>query len=287
MTASEMSNTERWRESARQMWANAAAARSRFSSQQTVMAQSATEGIIRLGQVKPGMQVLDVATGVGDPSITLAKLVGPDGHVQAVDMVNEMLEAAREEARQQGVTNISFEQANAESLPFPDERFDLVTCKHGVMFFADLDAGLREIRRVLKKGQPAVFTARGLPEKNPWHSCIIWIFSKYLDISPPAPEAPHAQRFAHRGTLSEALRGAGFSGVEEESPTVPWNWHGTPEEYWEYRRNQGREFQGLIERLDPGQRDNVIAEVIDSITEYYDGTRVNFTAQIVLASAVR
>ena len=65
------------------------------------------------------MQVLDVATGVGDPSIALAKLVRPDGHVQAVDMANEMLEAAEEEARQQGVTNISFKQANAESLPFP------------------------------------------------------------------------------------------------------------------------------------------------------------------------
>ena len=164
MTAFEMSNTEQERENARQIWANAAATRSRFSSQQAGMTQAATEEKIRLGQVKPGMQILDVATGVGDPAITLAKLVGPDGHVQAVDMVNEMLEAAEGEAWQQGVTNISFRQANAESLPFSDQSFDLDTCKHAVMLFADVETGLREIRRVLKRSLRAVFTAQGLPE---------------------------------------------------------------------------------------------------------------------------
>ena len=72
MTAFGMSHTEQERENARQVWANAAATRSRFSSQQAGMSQAATEEKIRLGQVKPGMQILDVATGVGDPAITLA-----------------------------------------------------------------------------------------------------------------------------------------------------------------------------------------------------------------------
>lgn len=287
MTASEMSHTEQERENARQVWKNAAATRSRFRSQQAAMTQAATEEIIRLGQVKPGMQILDVATGIGDPAIALAKLVGPDGHVQAVDMVNEMLEAAEEEARQQGVANISFRQANAESLPFPDQSFDLATCKHAVMLFADVETGLREIRRVLKPGARAVFTAQGLPEENPWQSCITRVFRKYLEVSPPAPVTPHPHRFAHPGTLSAALREAGFSQVEEESPTLPWNWHGTPEEFWESRRNQGALFSGLVEGLAPEQRDGVMAQVVESIREYYDGTQVNFTAQIVVASGVR
>ena len=158
MTACEMSNTEPERENARQVWANSAATRSGFRSQIAAMTLAATDEIIRLGRAKPGMQILDVATGVGDPALTLAKLVGPDGHVTAVDMVNEMLEAAEEEARQQGLTNISFKEANAESLPFPEEAFDLVTCKHGVMFFGNVETGLREIHRVLKKGECAVIT---------------------------------------------------------------------------------------------------------------------------------
>jgi ubiquinone/menaquinone biosynthesis C-methylase UbiE len=251
------------------------------------MTQAATEGIIRLGQVKPGMQILDVATGVGDPSIALAKLVGLDGHVQAVDMVDEMLEGAAEEARQQGLTNISFKQANAESLPFPDQSFDLVTCKHAVMLFVDVEAGLREIRRVLKLGARAVFTAQGLPGVLPRQSCITRVFSKYLEASPPAPGTPHPHRFALPGTLSAALREAEFSQVDEESPTLPWYWHGSPEEYWESRRNQGALFPRLVERLAPEQRDVVLAEVVESIREYYDGTQVNFTARIVLASALR
>ncbi len=287
MSASETSNVERWREDARQVWANAAATRGGFSSQQAAMTRAATEALAKMGQVKPGMQVLDLATGVGDPAIALAKLVGPDGHVQAVDMVSEMLAAAEEEAKQQGVTNISFKQANAESLPFPDQSFDLVTCKHAVMLFADVETGLREIHRVLKPAARAVFTAQGLPEENPWQSCITQVFSKYIEVSPPAPGTPHPHRFAHPGTLSAALRGAGFSQVEEESPALPWNWHGTPEEYWESRRNQGALFPRLVERLAPEQRDDVLAEVVESIREYYDGEQVNFTAQIVVASAVR
>ncbi len=287
MSASEMSNIEHERENARQVWANAAATRSGFRSQIAALTLAATEEIIRLGRVKPGMQILDVATGVGDPAISLAKLVGPDGHVTAVDMVNEMLQAAEEEARRHGVTNVSFRQANAESLPFPDESFDLVTCKHGVMFFGDVETGLREIHRVLKKGECAVFTAHGMPEDNPWYSCIMRTFSKYLELPPPPTGTPHAHRFAHPGTLSAALREAGFSQVDEESPTVTWNWQGTPEEFWEYRRNQGALLTRLIERLVPEQRDDVIAEVVESIREYYDGTQVNFTARIVVASAVR
>lgn len=113
------------------------------------------------------------------------------------------------------------------------------------------------------------------------------VFNKYLAVSPPAPGTPHPHRFAHTGTLSKALREAGFNQVEEESPTLPWNWHGTPEEFWESRRNQGALFARLVERLDPEQRDDVLAEVVESIREYYDGQQVNFTARIVLASAVR
>ena len=155
------------------------------------------------------------------------------------------------------------------------------------MIFADVNAGLREIHRVLKTGGRAVFTAHGLPEENPWRSCIERVFSKYLEVSPSAPGTPYAYRFAHPGTLSEALREAGFSLVEEESPTLPWIWYGTPEEFWEFRRNQGATFPRLLERLAPEQRDEVIAEVLDSIREYSNGAQVNFTAQIVLASAVR
>ena len=75
--------------------------------------------------------------------------------------------------------------------------------------------------------------------------------------------------------------------MDEESPTVPWKWHGTPEEFWEWRRNQGTVFPRLIERLVPEQRDDVSAQVVESIREYYDGEQVNFTARIVVASAVR
>ena len=69
----------------------------------------------------------------------------------ATDLGPGMLGAAEENARTAGVTNISFQQADAHSLPLPDETFDRVTCRFGVMYFAEIGQALREIRRVLRR----------------------------------------------------------------------------------------------------------------------------------------
>ena len=129
--------------------------------------------------------------------------------------------------------------------------------------------------------------AQGLPEQNPWQECILRVFGNYLEIPVPEPDSPHPHKFARPGTLSTALEAAGFDLVEEDSPTVPYPWPGTPEEYWESRRGQGALFPRLISRLAPERHDQVIHGVIESISEYYDGQQVSFTACMVVASGVR
>ncbi len=96
------------------------------------------------------MKVLDLACGSGEPSLSLARAVGPMGHVIATDIVPGMLEIAEENARRKGLSNIEFRIADAEAIPFPDESFDVVTCRFGVMFFSDPERAMREARRVLK-----------------------------------------------------------------------------------------------------------------------------------------
>jgi len=109
------------------------------------------------------MRVLDLASGSGEPALTLARHVDATGHVVATDLSQGMLDLAEENARKVGLANISFRQADAHRLPFDNESFDCVTCRLGIMYFVDVHGALMEIRRVLKPEGRAVFAAWG-----PW-----------------------------------------------------------------------------------------------------------------------
>jgi ubiquinone/menaquinone biosynthesis C-methylase UbiE len=89
--------------------------------------QEATDALVQVADLADGLSVLDIASGTGEPAITLAKAVGPNGHVMATDLTRGMLGVAEENARCAAVTNVAFEQADAHSLPFPDEAFDRFT----------------------------------------------------------------------------------------------------------------------------------------------------------------
>src|SRR5215510_10731709 len=94
-----------------------------------------TEAMIERAGIHEGQSVLDVAGGAGEPSLTIAERVGPNGSVTCTDAVAEMVEAARREANRRGLKNMEFQQCTADSLPFADNTFDVVVSRLGVMFF--------------------------------------------------------------------------------------------------------------------------------------------------------
>ncbi|MBM3270748.1 MAG: ubiquinone/menaquinone biosynthesis methyltransferase [Candidatus Sericytochromatia bacterium] len=110
------------------------------------------EVVSRSGAV-PGSRVLDLCTGTGDLALGLAAAVGPDGKVTAVDGSEEMLALAR---RRPGAARVSWLRADALALPFAPAAFDGVTVGFGLRNLWALDAGLAEIRRVLRPGGRAV-----------------------------------------------------------------------------------------------------------------------------------
>lgn len=114
--------------------------------------------LVELAAIAPGERVLDVACGTGAVTRAAARRVGPDGEVVGVDVNDSMLAVA--EASSDG---IDLRQAEAVDLPFPDDRFDVVTCQQAVQFLPDPVAGLAEMRRVTAPGGRVVFSVlRGL-----------------------------------------------------------------------------------------------------------------------------
>ncbi|CAI1173981.1 bifunctional demethylmenaquinone methyltransferase/2-methoxy-6-polyprenyl-1,4-benzoquinol methylase UbiE [Serratia proteamaculans] len=103
--------------------------------------------------VRRGQRVLDLAGGTGDLAAKFSRMVGEQGQVVLADINDSMLKMGREKLRDRGIIgNISYVQANAEALPFPDNYFDCITISFGLRNVTDKDKALRSMFRVLKPG---------------------------------------------------------------------------------------------------------------------------------------
>jgi SAM-dependent methyltransferase len=111
-----------------------------------ISAQYATR-VADIVRVQNGQRVLDVACGTGILTREVASRVGPNGYVAGIDPNPGMLAVARQLA-----PAIEWHEGSAESLPFPDQSFDVVVCNFGLMFFSDRQRAIREMLRVLAPG---------------------------------------------------------------------------------------------------------------------------------------
>jgi arsenite methyltransferase len=105
-----------------------------------------------LGRLAAGERVLDLGCGAGTDSLVAAQMVGASGSVVGIDMTPAMLAKARRAGDELGVTNANFVDGEVESLPFPDESFDVVISNGVIDLVPDKDAVYSEIFRVLAPG---------------------------------------------------------------------------------------------------------------------------------------
>jgi SAM-dependent methyltransferase len=182
-----------------------------------------------------GEAVLDVAGGAGEPSLTIAEIVGPTGTVTCTDAVAEMVEAARTEARDRALTNVQFRQCTADDLPFPDNSFDVTISRLGAMFFPDPELALREMVRVTKPGGSLGFVVWHKSEFNPYSYLVTEVLSRHIETTPPDPDAPDAFRFAEPGKLARVLRTAGAINIRERILRFDMAAPISPEEFWDMR----------------------------------------------------
>lgn len=274
-------------QNAAQTWGNPAvvAARRRWTEASEATTREATEALLAAAQLRPGMRILDLASGTGNPALSIATAIAPDGHVTATDFVPDLLAYADERARARGLANFSTRHASADALPFPDASFDLITCRFGVMFFPDVPGALCEAGRVLKPGGRVIFAAWG-PTTQPFFQLTFGILLRHVDAS-LASEAHAPFKFGRPGTLSAALKSAGFAEVGEEFREIILRFPGAVEEFWQYMLESAALVHHLFESIAPENRDRFVAEAHAALRPCADASRVHIPAAIVLASATR
>lgn len=186
--------------------------------------------IVNALALEPANAVLDIATGTGEPGLTIASLV-PDGTVIGTDLSEGMLATAGEKAERLGLRNFRTQQADVNALPFDANQFDAVSCRMGFMFFPSMEGAAREMVRVLKPGGRLATSVWGGPAENPWISLLMGVINRRLSLPAPPPGAPGIFRCAQPGLIAGLLASAGLSDVKEtvlagevlfESPEFFW-----------------------------------------------------------------
>lgn len=287
MSSVDATMTARWATENRREWATRAASWRRWQPQLATWWRPATDLLVARAHPRPGMQVLDLASGTGEPALTLAPLVAPGGTVTATDLIPEMLAVAAEAAARRGLANICFQPADAGRLPVADASVDLVTCRFGIMFFPDVPRALNEVRRVLRPDGRAVFLAWGPFARNDYTNSTVGPLLRHVPpLPPPEPGAPSGDRFAAPGLLSAALRDAGFA-AEEETVALALPWPGGPRDYLAYVRDDWAVFDQLLGQVPSERQAAVLDEVVAAIGRHDDGGRLTFSAPVVAATAVR
>ncbi|HXN95525.1 MAG TPA: class I SAM-dependent methyltransferase [Candidatus Acidoferrales bacterium] len=290
MSAPDPAKVQKFREHLHQEWTGdrTVAAWRKWHAQIATFTQGATKAIMEAAHLRPGMRVLDLASGVGDPALSIAREVAPSGGVTATDLGPGMMSLAEELARKKGLTNIEFREANAESLPFADKSYDVLTCRFGVMFFPDLPKALHECYRVLKPGGRAAFVAWGKKEQ-PFFTTTAGIVLKHVPVPPPPPDpdAPSLFMFGERDRLRRALEAAGFSNVHEEDRIVAGRWASSVEEYWEQFTEVAAPFRPLIDQLTAEKKTQAKAEILAALKKFWNGKELNMPLEIVIGTGIR
>jgi SAM-dependent methyltransferase len=244
-----------------------------------------TDLLLDAARVAPGMRVLDLASGSGEPALALARAVGPSGNVIASDISEAMLELVLNRAQGHGLHTAAARLADAEALPFANASFDRVTSRLGIMHVPDAGRALKEARRVLTPHGRAVFLVWGPPTEQTMmlHQAIL---ARYVQTPPPSPDAPGPFRFAQHGTLAAAMLAAGFKHVTETTHRVALAWPGTAEEWWQQTREVAAPLHHLLASLPPAERAQIDQEVHARLVEHSKDGHITLQAVVHIASGL-
>ena len=176
--------------------------------------------LIELAGIDTGHTVVDIATGIGDPALSVAQRVGPAGRVFATDQSEAMLAIAEQRAHQRGLTNIEFRQLDANGYNFPEGTIDAVVCRWGLMFLSDLTGVFGRIRRSLKSRRCLAAATWSAPDRVPIISLRRSVLRAF-DV-PASPTDPF--RLSSAAALAAHATAAGFDQVTVTPWVVPYEY---------------------------------------------------------------
>ena len=176
--------------------------------------------LIELAGIGPGDAVLDVAAGYGEPGLSAARAVAPDGLVVCTDISGEMLSYGAERAAAEGLDNVKFIECDAEELVFDEGTFDAVLSRQGLQFLPDVGGVLARLYAFLKPHGRLAAAVWGQPSTVQFAAPVPVIRAE-LELPPPPPDSvPGPFALGAAPQLRQLVVAAGFTGVETGTVTA-------------------------------------------------------------------
>jgi SAM-dependent methyltransferase len=243
-----------------------------------------SERMVSMARVQAGDHVLDVAAGYGEPSLTAAKVVGPEGEVVASDISASMLAYGRERAADAGLENVRFVESDASSLDFPAASFDAALSRWGIIFEPDGEGAATRIRGFLKPGAKMAISSWGPPERVPFMAVPMGTVMKLLEVPPPPPGRPGPMSRPTPAAVGGLLEGGGFSDVEVEELEITFEYD-SAEEFTRSVQEIAAPIANLVKPYPPEVQHQVWQAVTDAARAHAseDGS-VRMTNLVLVAS---
>jgi SAM-dependent methyltransferase len=186
-------------------------------------AAAMTETILRLASIEPGARVLELAAGAGGAGLAAAARVGATGEVVISDGSPAMTAIAAVRAEELGLANVRSRVLDLEEIDEPDESYDAVVCREGLMLVPDPARAVAEIARVLRPGGRVALSVWGPRAENPWLGVVFDAVSAQLGVPTPPPGIPGPFSLDDRDRLASVLVHPHLAAVEIHELPAPYH----------------------------------------------------------------
>jgi ubiquinone/menaquinone biosynthesis C-methylase UbiE len=260
---------KQFKEGQRQGWNNVANGWLKWWKITETAGENISKRMIELAEIKQGSRVLDISTGIGEPSITAAQRVGKNGHVLAIDISPQMLSVAKERAISRGLQDlIEFKEGDAETTDLPSSTFDAALCRFGLMFLPNVKAGLSNIHESLVNEGRFAAAVWASPEKVPFISLPFNILLKETNIPPPPPNAPGPFSLADEKLLKDYFSSSGFKDVTIERHNMIFNFS-SPEEFTNFVCETASPVQVMLSNQSEERKKEILKAITEAAANNY------------------
>lgn len=273
------------KERERKAWASVADGWQRRDELLKRGAAPVTERMLDMAGIRSGHHVLDIASGVGEPSLTAARRVGPGGRVVGTDLTDAMLNYARQKAAQQGIGNIEYHCVDGETLDFAANSFDAVTCRWGLMFMPEPAACLKLAHGVMKDNARLAVACWTAPDQNPFVGLLIQVLANHMELPKPPAGTPGIFALADPERLQQLIESAGFCNVVLEPVEIDVVEVENGQQYWEAMSDLAAPVMTLVNQLDAARREAYISDVVAAADRLKQGDTLRMRGTTWVASA--
>lgn len=243
----------------------------------------ATNTMLDMAGIGPGLRVLDLASGAGHQTLLAARRVGSSGEVTAIDISEKMLEHVRRNADAAGLKNVSTIASPAEQLPASDTPYDAGICRLGLMLFPDSASAVNAVRNLLKKSGRFAGLVFTTPTNNPFMAQPMSILLRHAGKQPPAPGQPGIFSLGQAGAFEDLFRNNGFADVQSQIVRSPLNLP-TAEDALQMIQQAFGAYRAVIADLSADDQAAAWSEVLECLKQFEskDGFETKF--EFVIAS---